>query len=176
MALHFPNIPEFQFPFGSLEAGVLPTTLPLPLVLSGMTSASPDSIRIISSMTDATVQIPKGSDRSAECSSKSASNKKRITGRCGRNERTHMLPKKGSGKTKGGSVRHRCEKLNPKTGKPCKLDFTRSYDLTRHEGTIHNGGEKLRCYQCIGDVRWWAGFSRQDALTRHIRICHEFSM
>ncbi|KAL8697809.1 MAG: hypothetical protein Q9224_002136 [Gallowayella concinna] len=33
---------------------------------------------------------------------------------------------------------HKCERINPSTGKPCMTIFSRSYDLTRHEDTIHS--------------------------------------
>lgn len=31
---------------------------------------------------------------------------------------------------------HKCERINPSTGKPCNSIFSRPYDLTRHEDTI----------------------------------------
>lgn len=31
----------------------------------------------------------------------------------------------------------KCERINPATGKPCNTNFSRPYDLTRHEDTIH---------------------------------------
>ena len=70
---------------------------------------------------------------------------------------------------------HRCEKINPGTGKPCNTSFSRSYDLTRHEETIHTGRkQKVRCQLCTETKT----FSRNDALTRHMRVVHpdvEFS-
>ncbi len=33
---------------------------------------------------------------------------------------------------------HKRERINPSTGKPCNTVFSRSYDLTRHEDTIHS--------------------------------------
>lgn len=64
---------------------------------------------------------------------------------------------------------HRCERVNPSTGKPCRSIFSRPYDLTRHEDTIHNPcREKLRCHVC--SVR--NTFNRNDALTRHMRVAH----
>ncbi|KAL8946595.1 MAG: hypothetical protein Q9222_007031, partial [Ikaeria aurantiellina] len=33
---------------------------------------------------------------------------------------------------------HKCLRINPSTGKPCNTVFSRSYDLTRHEDTIHS--------------------------------------
>lgn len=59
---------------------------------------------------------------------------------------------------------HRCERVNPSTGKPCHSIFSRPYDLTRHENTIHNPcREKLRCHVCSAEKT----FTRNDALTRH---------
>jgi hypothetical protein len=64
---------------------------------------------------------------------------------------------------------HRCERINPSTGKPCNTVFSRPYDLTRHEDTIHNARkQKVRCHLCTEDK----SFSRNDALTRHFRVCH----
>lgn len=64
---------------------------------------------------------------------------------------------------------HKCERINPSTGKPCNTVFSRPYDLTRHEDTIHNGRkQKVRCDVCTEEKT----FSRADALTRHYRVCH----
>ena len=64
---------------------------------------------------------------------------------------------------------HRCDKINPQTGKPCNTGFSRSYDLTRHEDTIHNNRkQKVRCHLCTEEKT----FSRNDALTRHMRVVH----
>lgn len=64
---------------------------------------------------------------------------------------------------------HRCLRINPSTGKKCNTVFSRPYDLTRHEHTIHNARKKkVRCELCTDDKT----FSRGDALTRHYRVCH----
>ncbi|PHH73634.1 hypothetical protein CDD83_4694 [Cordyceps sp. RAO-2017] len=64
---------------------------------------------------------------------------------------------------------HRCDRINPSTGKPCCTIFSRPYDLTRHEDTIHNARkQKVRCDLCTEEKT----FSRADALTRHYRVCH----
>ncbi|KAI0518582.1 hypothetical protein F5B22DRAFT_654045 [Xylaria bambusicola] len=64
---------------------------------------------------------------------------------------------------------HKCERINPSTGKPCNTIFSRPYDLTRHEDTIHNAKkQKMRCDICTEEKL----FSRADALTRHYRVCH----
>jgi 26S proteasome regulatory subunit N4 len=64
---------------------------------------------------------------------------------------------------------HRCNRINPSTGKPCNTIFSRPYDLTRHEDTIHNARkQKVRCHLCTEEK----SFSRNDALTRHFRVCH----
>lgn len=64
---------------------------------------------------------------------------------------------------------HKCERINPSTGKPCNTVFSRPYDLTRHEDTIHNAKkQKVRCNLCTEEKT----FSRADALTRHYRVCH----
>lgn len=63
---------------------------------------------------------------------------------------------------------HRCDKINPSTGKPCNTVFSRPYDLTRHEDTIHGQRMKVRCQYCTEEKT----FSRNDALTRHMRVVH----
>jgi hypothetical protein len=64
---------------------------------------------------------------------------------------------------------HKCSRLNPTTGKPCNIIFSRPYDLTRHEDTIHNSNrQKVRCELCSEEKT----FSRQDALTRHKKFKH----
>ncbi|KAF2759766.1 hypothetical protein EJ05DRAFT_498968 [Pseudovirgaria hyperparasitica] len=64
---------------------------------------------------------------------------------------------------------HICKRTNPSTGKPCNTEFSRPYDLTRHEDTIHNiRKQKVRCALCIEEKT----FSRNDALTRHMRVVH----
>ena len=64
---------------------------------------------------------------------------------------------------------HECEKMNPYTGKPCNTIFSRSSDLTRHEDTIHNNRkQKVRCHLCTEEKT----FSRNDALTRNMRVVH----
>jgi hypothetical protein len=64
---------------------------------------------------------------------------------------------------------HKCERINPTTGKPCNTVFSRPYDLTRHEDTIHNGRkQKVRCALCVEEKT----FSRNDALTRHMVRTH----
>jgi hypothetical protein len=64
---------------------------------------------------------------------------------------------------------HRCDRINPSTGKSCNVVFSRPYDLTRHEDTIHNARkQKVRCELCTEEKT----FSRADALARHFRVCH----
>jgi len=64
---------------------------------------------------------------------------------------------------------HKCERINPSTGKPCNTIFSRPYDLTRHEDTIHNARKlKVHCPICTEEK----SFSRNDALTRHLRVVH----
>jgi len=81
----------------------------------------------------------------------------------------------GSGMTSAALLRtsqagpHKCERINPSTGKPCNTIFSRPYDLTRHEDTIHNARkQKVRCQLCTEEKT----FSRNDALTRHMRVVH----
>lgn len=81
----------------------------------------------------------------------------------------------GSGMTSAALLRnsqagpHKCERINPSTGKPCNAIFSRPYDLTRHEDTIHNARkQKVHCQFCTEEKT----FSRNDALTRHMRVVH----
>ncbi|KAL8941876.1 MAG: hypothetical protein Q9216_001986 [Gyalolechia sp. 2 TL-2023] len=63
----------------------------------------------------------------------------------------------------------KCQRINPSTGKPCNTVFSRWYDLTRHEDTIHNSRkQKVRCHLCTEEKT----FARNDALTRHMRVVH----
>jgi len=65
---------------------------------------------------------------------------------------------------------HICNRINPSTNKICGSKFSRPYDLTRHEDTIHNASKKkLRCRICPEEKL----FSRRDALNRHFKVCHE---
>lgn len=66
---------------------------------------------------------------------------------------------------------HRCDRINPSTNKPCNTVFSRPYDLTRHEDTIHARRPKVHCQYCAarGEEKT---FSRADALTRHLRVVH----
>lgn len=64
---------------------------------------------------------------------------------------------------------HRCTRLNPNTNKPCNTVFSRSYDLTRHDETVHNRSKvKIQCALCTVEKT----FSRGDALSRHARVMH----
>lgn len=64
---------------------------------------------------------------------------------------------------------HRCDKIKPSTGNPCNRVFSRPYDLTRHEMTVHDpSNRKVLCSLCTEEK----SFGRGDALTRHIRIVH----
>jgi 26S proteasome regulatory subunit N4 len=81
----------------------------------------------------------------------------------------------GSGMTSAALSRenqqgpHYCKRINPSTNKPCNTVFSRPYDLTRHEDTIHNARkQKVRCPLCTEEKT----FSRNDALTRHYRVVH----
>ena len=64
---------------------------------------------------------------------------------------------------------HKCTRPNPNSNKPCNTVFSRSYDLTRHEETVHNRSKvKIQCALCSVEKT----FSRGDALSRHIRVMH----
>ncbi|KAK6198875.1 uncharacterized protein RJT21DRAFT_122532 [Scheffersomyces amazonensis] len=74
---------------------------------------------------------------------------------------------------------HLCDLINPSTGKPCNRNFSRPYDLIRHQETIHASKKKIfRCVICEGRYNGGLGngkdktFSRADALSRHIKVKH----
>ena len=80
---------------------------------------------------------------------------------------TSQVPGPISIQTQNGP--HKCTQINPSTGKPCNTEFSRPYDLTRHEDTIHNPKKrKVSCPVCTDTKQ----FSRGDALSRHYRVCH----
>ncbi|ODQ79767.1 hypothetical protein BABINDRAFT_135485 [Babjeviella inositovora NRRL Y-12698] len=64
---------------------------------------------------------------------------------------------------------HQCTLVNPATQQPCLKQFSRPYDLIRHQDTIHASKKKIfRCIICDKTKT----FSRGDALSRHIRVKH----
>lgn len=60
---------------------------------------------------------------------------------------------------------HWCDGINLRTNKPCNTTFSQSYDLTRHENTIHKPRKKVNCPLCKGT------FGRTNALNRHLKVC-----
>ena len=74
---------------------------------------------------------------------------------------------------------HFCTLVNPSTGQACNKQFSRPYDLIRHQETIHAPKKKIfRCVICEGRLNGGPGngksktFSRGDALSRHIKVKH----
>ncbi|CCD26077.2 uncharacterized protein NDAI_0G03000 [Naumovozyma dairenensis CBS 421] len=69
-----------------------------------------------------------------------------------------------------------CSIINSKTKELCGAKFSRTYDLTRHQNTIHAKERTVfRCLQCIklfGGVGQEKTFSRLDALSRHLKTKH----
>jgi hypothetical protein len=63
---------------------------------------------------------------------------------------------------------YKCERINPGTGKPCNAIFSRPYDLTRHEDTIHNPNKQKAHYDFYEENT----VPCRDALTRHLRVKH----
>jgi uncharacterized Zn-finger protein len=82
--------------------------------------------------------------------------------------RRHMLThKRQNMESQTGS--YRCDRDNPNTGKPCSRTFSRPYDLTRHEDSIHNLNKlEIKCVICKEEKL----FSRRDALSKHVRTVH----
>lgn len=81
------------------------------------------------------------------------------------------------GETPNGNEIYTCMIMNAITRHPCSAQFSRSYDLTRHQNTIHAKKKTVfRCSECIrlfGHEGYQKTFSRLDALTRHIKSKHE---
>ncbi|KAG7660797.1 RPN4 [[Candida] subhashii] len=74
---------------------------------------------------------------------------------------------------------HKCDLINPSTGLICNKQFSRPYDLIRHQETIHATKKKIfRCVICEGRRFGGPGngksktFSRVDALSRHVKVKH----
>lgn len=71
---------------------------------------------------------------------------------------------------------HQCHLINPSTNQPCFKQFSRPYDLIRHQETIHASRKKIfRCVVCNNKSETGLSnktFSRGDALSRHIRVKH----
>lgn len=71
---------------------------------------------------------------------------------------------------------HICMVNNPVTNEPCMKKFSRPYDLIRHQKTIHASKKKIfRCLICIqelGSEGYQRTFSRNDALSRHVKVKH----
>lgn len=70
---------------------------------------------------------------------------------------------------------HQCHLINPSTNQPCLKQFSRPYDLIRHQETIHASKKKI--FRCVVCNKLEGGlsnktFSRGDALSRHIRVKH----
>lgn len=82
-----------------------------------------------------------------------------------------------SSESANGSEIYTCMIVNSITKQPCSAQFSRSYDLTRHQNTIHAKKKAVfRCFECIstlGQEGYQKTFSRLDALTRHIKSKHE---
>lgn len=89
---------------------------------------------------------------------------------------------------------NQCMLINPATNQPCGKNFTRPYDLIRHQETIHASKKRIfKCVICENDYKEAVQkaaeaepgkertvlvpktFSRKDALSRHIRVKHELA-
>lgn len=108
--------------------------------------------------------------------SPSATSRRKTVG----NKRTHQSPaplEHVSGDPANGTEIYTCKIMNHITEQPCSAQFSRSYDLTRHQNTIHAKKKAVfRCSECIsslGQEGYQKTFSRLDALTRHIKSKHE---
>jgi rubredoxin len=84
---------------------------------------------------------------------------------------------KGSGppslnQGKFSNTSHRCDWIDPSTGKMCNTVFSRPYDLIRHYETKHSAKrQEFICPHCEDKK----SFSRSDALRRHLRVKHPSS-
>jgi len=119
--------------------------------------------------------IPKGSSGPYACNVGTCSQRFSSAAKLAKHKKDVHKNPSSHGMTSGHIPRshqpgpHKCTRINPTTGKPCNTVFSRPYDLTRHEDTIHNTNrEKARCELCNDDKT----FSRADALTRHKKVKH----
>ena len=65
--------------------------------------------------------------------------------------------------------RYRCTRIKLSNNKPCNINFSRQYELTRHKSTVHNDNqENFICPLCPGRRT----FTRKDSLPRHLRQVH----
>jgi hypothetical protein len=64
---------------------------------------------------------------------------------------------------------HKCERMNPHTGKVCYRQFSRPSDLTRHEHTIHHK-QQFPCNLCEGTSRWRFSCLRKLDKVRFLKI------
>ncbi len=80
-----------------------------------------------------------------------------------------------------GNSQHICQMINSSTKKVCLKQFSRPYDLIRHQETVHASKKKIyRCKLCEEENRANGSnapktFSRGDALSRHLRVKHNLS-
>lgn len=106
--------------------------------------------------------------------SNASSHKKKTDNEKKKRARSARLP---SNINHGSNEIYTCRLVNLVTNEPCMAQFSRSYDLTRHQNTIHAKKKIVfRCSECIrvlGDEGYSKTFSRLDALTRHIKLKHE---
>lgn len=76
-------------------------------------------------------------------------------------------------------VIHECQLPSPdEPHKICLRRFSRKYELTRHQETVHSKKKKLfKCYVCV-KLNPGVGpriFTRHDTLAKHIRVNHKIS-
>ncbi|ABN67784.2 zf-C2H2 Zinc finger, C2H2 type [Scheffersomyces stipitis CBS 6054] len=96
-----------------------------------------------------------------------------------RRHSTKSFAHKSAAEISANNPNHQCDLINPLTGVPCNKQFSRPYDLIRHQETIHASKKKIfRCVICEGRANGGPGngksktFSRGDALSRHIKVKH----
>lgn len=151
---------------------------------SAISPASPDSDDMMIDVEDET-EIADATAAEEEINKKhSKSGKKESKSQKENQLTTTTKSKKHSHGISGAEItlnnpNHQCNLINPSTGEPCNKQFSRPYDLIRHQDTIHASMKKIfRCVICEGRLNGGPGngkektFSRGDALSRHIKIKH----
>lgn len=151
---------------------------------SAISPASPDSDDMMIDVEDET-EIADATAAKEEINKKhSKSGKKESKSQKENQLTTTTKSKKHSHGISGAEItlnnpNHQCNLINPSTGEPCNKQFSRPYDLIRHQDTIHASMKKIfRCVICEGRLNGGPGngkektFSRGDALSRHIKIKH----
>lgn len=137
--------------------------------------STPPILPVVKSQSSKAATRRKLSSSVGGSSPSSTSRRKVVTNK--RNHQSPSPPEHITTESSNGTEIYTCMIMNSITEQPCSAQFSRSYDLTRHQNTIHAKKKAVfRCSECIsslGQEGYQKTFSRLDALTRHIKSKHE---